>query len=109
MSSFSTLIARILMGERYEAPSERDTRFWMSVLAGLPFVIAISWLAVPWAAEASLLLIWAGLVVLGVVMALGVWGIFLIQHRSIRLGIILIGWGVLMSYLGRQFILLMGW
>ncbi len=107
MNSLGALIARILMGERYEASSERDTRFWMSVLAELPFLVAIIWLIVQWAVEASLVLIWAGLVVLGLVTVVGVRVIFSIQRRSIRLGIILVGWGVLLSYLGRQFILLM--
>ncbi len=109
MNLLSYLIARILMGERYEAPSERDTRLWMSLLAGMPFVVAIICLVVPWASEASLLSIWVGLAVLLLVVAAGIRFIYVSTRRSIRLGIILVGWGVLLSYLGRQFILLMSY
>jgi hypothetical protein len=107
MDAFARLIARILMGARYEAPSERDTRRWISVLAVLPLLFAIIHLTVAWMADAPLIYVWAGLVVLIVVFAGVVQSVYSLRHRSIRLGIVLFGWGILLCYLGQQFVALM--
>lgn len=85
MNSLVSLILRILMGERYKAPSERDTRLWLSVLASLPFLVVIAALLVLWISEASTFSLWIGLVVTGVVAVGGVRSIYLIRRRWIRL------------------------
>lgn len=107
MDPVARLVVRILLGERYEAPSEKDSRYWMSVLAVLPMMVGSLFYFVPLIQDAPLIGVWAGIALFGVVMLALVGAVFSIPARAARIGIILVGWAILLSYYGRQFVLLM--
>ncbi len=95
------------MGERYEAPSEADTRYWVSVLAVFPIMMAGLYVLVPHIGNATLVMVWGGLVLFMSILAALVGVVFSIPSRATRIAIILVGWSILLTYYGRQFVLLM--
>lgn len=107
MDPVARLVIRIFLGERYEAPSEKDSRYWMSVLAVLPIMAGSLIYFVPLIQDAPLIGVWAGIFLFGVVMLALVGAVFSIPIRAARIGVILVGWAILLSYYGRQFVLLM--
>ncbi len=79
----------------------------MSVLAVLPIMVGSLFYFVPLIQDASLIGVWAGIALFGIVMFALVGAVFSIPVRVARIGIILVGWAILLSYYGGQFVQLM--
>jgi len=107
MEHFTRLATRTLKGMRYEPPSASDTRFHLSVLAGLPVLIGSGGIFISLPANASLVMVWGVLAAfIGITLAL-VGAVYYIPSRAIRITLILTGWGMLLSYIGWHFLELM--
>src|SRR5438552_3968605 len=90
MNMLTSLLGRILAGERYEPATKEDSRIWFSLLAAFPFPVMAAFLVSPLTKDASLPLVWLSWVFLGISFA-GIW-LFLFRKFQLKiLGLIAAG------------------